>query len=90
MKVLREIPRWMKVTVRQVYYQLVAKRVIPNIVQAYARYDRILVDLRRRHPNVDTRIVDRTRPLYRGETSSGRSKNSMLKFGWRRMPSAPS
>lgn len=67
--VLNEIPRSMKVTVRQLFYLLVARRVIPNIIQAYSRFDRILVNLRRRRPEIDTRIVDRTRPLYRGELS---------------------
>lgn len=66
-KVLTEIP--LKLTVRQIYYQLVSKRVIPNIIQAYGRYDRILVNLRRRRPDVDARIVDRTRPLFKGEVS---------------------
>lgn len=67
LKVFAEIP--LKLTVRQIYYQLVSKKVIPNIVQAYARYDRILVDLRRRCKEVDSRIVDRTRPLFPGQAS---------------------
>jgi len=47
----------------------VSKRVIPNIIPAYNRYDRILVNLRRRRPDVDARIVDRTRPLFKGKVS---------------------
>lgn len=66
--VLVDIPR-LDLTVRQIYYQLVSKKVIPNIIQAYGRYDRILVNLRRRRPDVDARIVDRTRPLFKGEVS---------------------
>lgn len=65
--ILAEIP--LELTVRQIYYQLVSKRVIPNIIQAYGRYDRILVNLRRRRPDVDARIADRTRPLFKGKIS---------------------
>ena len=67
LKVLAEIP--LKLTVRQIFYQLVSKRIIPNILPAYNRYGRILVNLRRRRPDVDARIVDRTRPLFKGKVS---------------------
>ena len=66
-KVFVEIP--LELTVRQIYYQLVSKKVIPNTDQAYNRYVRILVNLRRRRPDVDARIVDRTRPLFLGKAS---------------------
>ena len=66
--VLAENPRLM-LTVRQIYYQLVSKRVITNTLSEYSRFDRILVNLRKRRPEVDARIADRTRPLYVGETS---------------------
>jgi len=68
LNILVDIPR-LDLTVRQIYYQLVSKRVIPNIEQAYNRYGRILVNLRRRRPDVDARIVDRTRPLFLGKAS---------------------
>jgi len=59
----------LKMTVRQIYYRLVSKKVIPNITQAYSRFNGILVNLRRRRPEVDARITDRTRPLFKGEVS---------------------
>ena len=68
LKVLAEIPR-LDLTVRQIYYRLVAKKIIRNIKQACNRYGRILVNLRRRRPDVDARIVDRTRPLFLGKAS---------------------
>lgn len=74
--VLAEIP--LELTVRQIYYQLVSKRVIPNIIQAYGRYDRILVNLRRRRPDVDARIADRTRPLFKGKISLWRGQTNYV------------
>jgi len=76
LRVLAEIP--LPLTVRQIFYQLVSKRVIPNTVQAYSRYDHILVGLRRRCPDVDARIVDRTRPLYRGDDSFWRDQENYV------------
>lgn len=54
----------LRLTVRQIYYQLVTKQVIPNTLNAYKRFDRILVRLRKRCPEVDARIEDRTRPRF--------------------------
>jgi len=59
----------LNLTVRQIYYQLVSRRVIANTLSEYSRLDRILVNLRKRRPDVNARIADRTRPLYVGETS---------------------
>jgi len=70
----------LKMTVRQIYYRLVSKKVIPNITQAYSRFDGILVNLRRRHPNVDARIVDRTRPLFKGEISLWKSQKNYVEI----------
>ena len=59
----------LKLTVRQIYYQLVSRRIIDNTLNEYSRFDRILVNMRRKRPDVDARIADRTRPLYVGEAS---------------------
>lgn len=70
----------LKMTVRQIYYRLVSKKVILNITQAYSRFDGILVSLRRRRPDVDARIVDRTRPLFKGEVSLWKSQKNYVEI----------
>ena len=53
----------MPLTLRQVYYRLVAKLLIPNTVTAYKTLSRLLVKARERGEVDDTRIEDRSRQV---------------------------
>ena len=53
----------MPLTLRQVYYRLVAKLLIPNTVTAYKTLSKLLVKARERGDVDDTRIEDRSRQV---------------------------
>jgi len=53
----------MPLTLRQVYYRLVAKLLIPNTVTAYKTLSKLLVKARERGEVDDTRIEDRSRQV---------------------------
>ena len=53
----------MPLTLRQIFYRLVSKLIIPNTVTAYKQLSRILVRARERGDIDDTRIEDRSRQV---------------------------
>ena len=53
----------MPLTLRQIYYRLVAKLLIPNTVTAYKTLSKLLVKARERGEVDDTRIEDRSRQV---------------------------
>jgi len=53
----------MPLTLRQIFYRLVAKGVIPNTVNSYKRLSRILVKAREKGDIDDSRIEDRSRQV---------------------------
>jgi hypothetical protein len=54
---------YMPLTLRQIYYRLVAKLLIPNTVTAYKTLSKLLVKARERGDIDDTRIEDRSRQV---------------------------
>jgi hypothetical protein len=54
---------YMPLTLRQIYYRLVAKLLIPNTVTAYKTLSKLLVKARERGDVDDTRIEDRSRQV---------------------------
>jgi hypothetical protein len=53
----------MPLTLRQIFYRLVSKLVIPNTVTSYKTLSKILVKARERGEVDDTRIEDRSRQV---------------------------
>jgi hypothetical protein len=76
-------------TLRQVYYQMVARAIIPNNERSYKNLGNLISDARLAGLIDWTAIEDRTRNL-RGNShwaSPGsiiKGRNTMLKSGWRR------
>jgi len=60
-----------ELTVRQVYYQLVARQVIPNQPREYKRVSRVLTEARRRGEVDPDRITDRLRRAIPTHTWGG-------------------
>jgi hypothetical protein len=60
-EIVAEMRKWWPLTVRQVFYQAVARRVVSNKVAEYRRVSKILVLLRRRNLLRWDAIEDRTR-----------------------------
>lgn len=51
-------------TVRQLFYQLVARGVLENTRLAYKHFDEILVRLREDDPELDERFIDTSKPRF--------------------------
>lgn len=66
----------MKLTVRQIYYRLVAKQLIPNSVKSYNRVKEALIQARRDHTIPYSHIEDRTREVHQYHTAYRISKTT--------------
>ncbi|GAI62602.1 unnamed protein product [marine sediment metagenome] len=67
-----------RLTVRQIYYRLVAKNIIPNIRSRYNSFDSLLTRLREDGLVDPNRIVDRSRGTIGGESAVEESPEEFL------------
>jgi len=57
-------------TVRQLYYQLVARKVIESSWEDYKNFDKFLVVMRKNDPALDSMFIDPSKPRYELYSSS--------------------
>ena len=62
-KILNEFD--MKMTVRQIYYQLVSKHIIPNTIQSYKSYNNTLTRAREENLINPNSILDTSKPILK-------------------------
>lgn len=70
MNVLNEINKILdeysvRMTIRQIYYQLVTRGIIENSLKSYKRYDKIITDGRKQFIVDPNAIVDRSKPMIK-------------------------
>lgn len=63
LQIVDDLEKWHPLTVRQIYYQLVAKEIIPNSRQEYQNISRLLTRMRKEHLVPWSVITDRSRRM---------------------------